>query len=64
MKKCLADRIRDALHLSIKNADDIISAQQTITDMDIVQIKTEQAITDMDLRLLKLEEVTTDAGNA
>lgn len=71
MKKCLLDRVKEILSLSNENKkaievtnQDIISAQQTITDMDIVQIKTEQAITDMDLRLLKLEEVTTDAGNA
>ena len=35
--------------------NDIISAQQTITDLDIANIVSEQAITDLDLRILELE---------
>jgi len=37
------------------NATNIITAEQTITDMDLAQIQAEQSITDMDLRLIELE---------
>ena len=38
-----------------ENKEDIISAEQTLTDMDLQNIETEQIITDMDLRILELE---------
>lgn len=38
-----------------QTADDIISAEQEITDHDLALLEAEQEITDMDLRILELE---------
>lgn len=37
------------------NSQEIISAEQVITDMDLQNIETEQMLTDMDLRIMELE---------
>ena len=41
--------------LDKENKDNIISAEQALTDMDIQSIETQQELTDMDLRLLEVE---------
>ena len=46
---------RDANEKGRENAESIIAAEQTITDMDLQNIETEQTITDMDLRIMELE---------
>ena len=46
---------RDANEKGRENAESIIDAEQTITDMDLQNIETEQTITDMDLRIMELE---------
>ena len=38
-----------------ENKQDIISAEQEITDQDLALIEAEQEITDMDLRIMELE---------
>lgn len=38
-----------------ENKEAIITAEQTITDMDLVMIESEQQMTDMDLRIMELE---------
>ena len=45
----------DANEKGRENAESIIAAEQTITDMDLQNIETEQTITDMDLRIMELE---------
>ena len=45
----------DASEKGRENAESIIDAEQTITDMDLQNIETEQTITDMDLRIMELE---------
>lgn len=45
----------DANEKGRENAESIITAEQTITDMDLQNIETEQTITDMDLRIMELE---------
>ena len=63
---CLMDRIKEYINqcksLSQKAIDDVkvvsdnlVLAEQTITDMDIAQIETEIALTDMELRLIEVE---------
>ena len=39
----------------IQTAEDIISAEQEITDHDLALIEAEQEITDMDIRIMELE---------
>lgn len=38
-----------------ENKEAIITAEQTITDMDLAMIESEQQMTDMDIRILELE---------
>ena len=45
----------DANEKGRENAESIIAAEQTITDMDLQNIETEQTITDKDLRIMELE---------
>lgn len=45
----------DANEKGRENAESIIAAEQTITDMDLQYIESEQMITDMDLRIMELE---------
>ena len=45
----------DANEKGRENAESIIAAEQTITDMDLQSIEMGQEMTDMDLRLMELE---------
>lgn len=44
-----------AIYAAEQTAEDIISAEQEITDHDLALLEAEQEITDMDLRILELE---------
>lgn len=44
-----------AIYAAEQNTNDIIAAEQDITDHDLALIESEQEITDMDLRILELE---------
>ena len=44
-----------AIYAAEQTAQDIISAEQEITDQDLALLDAEQEITDMDLRIMELE---------
>jgi len=44
-----------AIYAAEKTAEDIISAEQEITDQDLSMMEAEQEITDLDLRIMDLE---------
>lgn len=46
-----------------QTAEDIISAEQEITDHDLALLEAEQEITDMDLRLMELENAQEGAND-
>lgn len=53
--EAVLSRVDYAIYLSEQNAEDIISAEQEITDHDLALIEAEQEITDMDIRIMELE---------
>ena len=44
-----------AIYAAEQTAEDIIAAEQEITDHDLALLEAEQEITDMDLRIMELE---------
>lgn len=44
-----------AIYAAGQNTNDIIAAEQEITDQDLSMMEAEQEITDLDLRLMELE---------
>ena len=47
----------------IKTAEDIIAAEQEITDQDLALLDAEQEITDLDLRIMELENAQEGAND-
>ena len=54
VKYAQIDIARNTLAIE-RNVADIVEAEQTITDLDLANIRAEQTITDLDLRVLRLE---------
>lgn len=54
VKYAKIDIERNMLNIE-RNAENTINAEQTITDLDLANIRAEQTITDLDLRVLRLE---------
>ena len=52
-----------AIYAAEHNTNDIISAEQEITDHDLALIEAEQEITDMDLRIMELENAQEGLNN-
>ena len=44
-----------AIYAAEQNTNDLIEAEQEITDQDLALLEAEQEITDMDLRIMELE---------
>ena len=52
-----------AIYAAEQTAEDIISAEQEITDHDLALLEAEQEITDLDLRLMELENAQEGAND-
>lgn len=52
-----------AIYAAEQNTNDIIAAEQEITEQDLSMMEAEQEITDMDLRLMELENAQEGAND-
>lgn len=52
-----------AIYAAEQNTNDIIAAEQEITEQDLSMMEAEQEITDLDLRLMELENAQEGAND-